>query len=102
MLNSHMDVVPVFEVFYQYFATIKMAKKHCFLKENWTYKPFNAEIHDGKIYGRGTQDMKCVGIQYLEAIRYLKEDGVKLKRTIHVTFVPGKTNHPYSFWLSYQ
>lgn len=35
--------------------------------------------------------MKSVGIQYLEAIRYLKEDGVRLKRTIHVTFVPGDT-----------
>lgn len=33
--------------------------------------------------------MKSVGIQYLEAIRYLKEDGVRLKRTIHITFVPG-------------
>lgn len=34
--------------------------------------------------------MKSVGIQYLEAIRYLKEDGVRLKRTVHITFVPGK------------
>lgn len=34
--------------------------------------------------------MKCVGSQYLEAIRYLKEDGVRLKRTIHIAFMPGK------------
>lgn len=33
--------------------------------------------------------MKCVGIQYLEAIRRLKNNGVKLKRTLHVSFVPG-------------
>lgn len=33
--------------------------------------------------------MKCVGVQYLAAIRALKRDGIKqLKRTIHVTFVP--------------
>ncbi|XP_076265532.1 aminoacylase-1-like isoform X1 [Rhynchophorus ferrugineus] len=70
LLNSHMDVVPVFE-------------------EKWKYKPFSAHIDEkGDIYARGTQDMKCVGIQYLEAIRRLKLDGVQLKRTVHVSFVP--------------
>ncbi|XP_017778463.1 PREDICTED: aminoacylase-1-like [Nicrophorus vespilloides] len=70
MLNSHMDVVPVFE-------------------ENWTHKPFGAEMDaDGKIYARGAQDMKCVGIQYLEAIRRLKASGLRLKRTLHCSFVP--------------
>ncbi len=34
------------------------------------------------------QDMKCVGVQYLAAIRALKKDGVTLKRTIHIVFVP--------------
>ncbi|XP_037045173.1 aminoacylase-1-like isoform X2 [Bradysia coprophila] len=71
MLNSHMDVVPVFE-------------------DRWTHAPFGAEIdNDGKIFGRGAQDMKCLGTQYLAAIRALKRDGTnQLKRTIHVTFVP--------------
>ncbi len=71
MLNSHMDVVPVFE-------------------DRWTFPPFGAEIDDeGKIYARGTQDVKCLGTQYLAAIRALKKDGInQLKRTIHVTFVP--------------
>ncbi|KAJ0175699.1 hypothetical protein K1T71_008858 [Dendrolimus kikuchii] len=70
LLNSHMDVVPVFE-------------------NSWTYPPFSGHIdQDGKIYARGSQDMKCVGIQYLEAIRILKQSGVQLKRTIHVSFVP--------------
>ena len=72
MLNSHMDVVPVFE-------------------EHWTHPPFSAHMdNEGKIYARGSQDMKCVGMQYLAAIRSLKRDGIKLKRTIHVVFVPGK------------
>lgn len=44
----------------------------------------------GNIYGRGTQDMKSVGIQYLEAIRKLKAKGFIPKNTVHVTFVPGK------------
>lgn len=71
VLNSHMDVVPVFP-------------------EYWKHKPFGAEMDkDGKIFARGSQDMKCVGVQYLAAIRALKRDGVKqLKRTIYVMFVP--------------
>lgn len=33
--------------------------------------------------------MKCVGVQYLAAIRALKRDGVQqLKRTVHIVFVP--------------
>ena len=42
----------------------------------------------GNIYARGSQDMKCVNIQYLEAIRRLKLNGIRLKRTIHISFVP--------------
>lgn len=73
LLNSHMDVVPVFA-------------------DNWTHPPFGADIDaDGRIFARGSQDMKCVGVQYLAAIRALKADGiVQLKRTVHVMFVPGK------------
>ncbi|CAH8574199.1 unnamed protein product [Schistosoma turkestanicum] len=71
MLNSHMDVVPVVE-------------------EKWSYPPFGGVIaHDGKIYGRGTQDMKSVGIQQLEAVRRLKSRGYQqLRRTVYLTFVP--------------
>ncbi|XP_034661856.1 aminoacylase-1B-like [Drosophila subobscura] len=69
LLNSHMDVVPVFP-------------------ENWTHPPFGAEIdEEGRIFARGTQDMKCVGMQYLAAIRALKRSGAKFKRTIHISFV---------------
>ena len=32
--------------------------------------------------------MKCVGIQHIEAVRRLKEQGKKFKRTIHLVFVP--------------
>ncbi|KAF5293045.1 hypothetical protein FQR65_LT11037 [Abscondita terminalis] len=68
VLNSHMDVVPVFE-------------------NLWTHKPFGADIDEnGVIYARGIQDIKTLGIQYLEAIRRLKQRGFKPKRTVHVTF----------------
>lgn len=65
-----MDVVPVFE-------------------DHWTHPPFGAEIDsEGRIFARGSQDTKQVGAQYLAAIHALKRDGVQLKRTVHVTFVP--------------
>lgn len=70
ILNSHMDVVPVFP-------------------EKWIHQPFGAEMdEEGRIFARGAQDMKCVGTQYLAVIRALKKDGVTLKRTIHMTYVP--------------
>ncbi|XP_071559160.1 aminoacylase-1-like isoform X1 [Temnothorax nylanderi] len=70
LLNSHMDVVPVFE-------------------DKWTHPPFSAHMDEqGNIYARGSQDMKSVGIQYLEAIRRLKLKGRRCQRTIHVSFVP--------------
>ncbi|XP_014087743.2 aminoacylase-1 [Bactrocera oleae] len=70
MLNSHMDVVPVYP-------------------DKWTHPPFAAEIDkEGRIFARGSQDMKCVGMQYLAAIRALRKSGVTLKRTVHVTFLP--------------
>lgn len=70
MLNSHMDVVPVFP-------------------ELWTHGPFSADLDDeGRIFARGTQDTKGIGTQYLGAIRVLKAKGYQPKRTIYVTFVP--------------
>lgn len=44
---------------------------------------------NGNIYARGAQDCKCIGIQYLEAIRRLILNGQKNKRTVYVLFVPG-------------
>lgn len=70
VLSSHTDVVPVFPEF-------------------WKYDPFSAEMDaDGNIFARGSQDMKCVGIQYLEAARRLIRSGYKPKRTIYLIFTP--------------
>ncbi|KAM3843657.1 aminoacylase-1 isoform 2-T3 [Vipera latastei] len=83
LLNSHTDVVPVFE-------------------EYWQYDPFSAfKDSEGNIYGRGTQDMKCVSIQYLEAIRRLKGEGRRFSRTIHMSFVPGLANPTDTFTVFY-
>ncbi|XP_041971985.1 aminoacylase-1-like [Aricia agestis] len=70
MLNTHADVVPVYE-------------------SEWTYPPFSAHIDEnGDMYARGTQDTKSVAIQYIEAIRRLIENGVTVRRTLHVTVMP--------------
>ena len=70
LLNGHYDVVPVDE-------------------SGWCVPPFAAEArNDAKIICRGTQDMKSVVVQYLEALRQLKESGWRPRRTIHVSLVP--------------
>ncbi|KAF1779487.1 Peptidase M20, dimerization domain [Phytophthora cactorum] len=43
---------------------------------------------DGMIYGRGIQDMKSVGVQYVEAVSRLKGEGFIPSRNIHLLFVP--------------
>lgn len=53
---------------------------------------------DGNIYGRGAQDMKCVGIQYVEALRRCIQNGQHFKRTVYVSFVPGGCGEK-SFYL---
>lgn len=70
LLNSHMDVVPV-------------------SREKWSRDPFAADLEaDGRIIARGSQDMKCVGMAYIEAIRRLKLSGKVFSRSIHLAFVP--------------
>lgn len=65
-----MDVVPVFP-------------------EQWSHPPFAADIDDeGRIFARGAQDMKSIGVLYLAVIRALKKTGQTLERTLHLTYVP--------------
>eukprot|EP00455_Lapot_gusevi_P026273 TRINITY_DN2772_c0_g1_i2.p1 TRINITY_DN2772_c0_g1~~TRINITY_DN2772_c0_g1_i2.p1 ORF type:complete len:434 (+),score=117.65 TRINITY_DN2772_c0_g1_i2:60-1304(+) len=70
LFNCHYDVVPVD-------------------LSGWHYDPFAATINDQQeVVARGAQDMKCVCMQYVEAILRLVGAGKKFKRTIHLTFVP--------------
>lgn len=71
LLNGHYDVVPA-EV------------------EAWTVPPFGAIRRDGRIYGRGSQDMKCVCMQYIEALRKLHQIRPQWRpeRSLYLTFVP--------------
>lgn len=71
LLNSHYDVVPA-------------------ALEDWTVPPFQGLRKDGKIYGRGSQDMKCVCIQYILAIQKIKQLHPEFvpERDVILTFVP--------------
>lgn len=48
-------------------------------EEGWTEDPFGGEIKDGKIYGRGTVDMKGGIAAMIMAVKAIKEAGIKLK-----------------------
>ena len=69
ILNTHMDVVPA-----------ELSR--------WTKEPFDAAIVDGKIYARGTQDMKGVAMQIFEALLRLRQTKFTPVRTIHMLLVP--------------
>lgn len=46
---------------------------------NWTVEPFGGLVRDGKIYGRGTADMKGGLAAQVMALEYLRLAGVRLK-----------------------
>ncbi|MBU1094016.1 MAG: dipeptidase PepV [Firmicutes bacterium] len=49
---------------------------------DWTYAPYGAEIHDGKMYGRGTEDDKGPTIAAYYALKILKELNVPLSKRV--------------------
>jgi acetylornithine deacetylase/succinyl-diaminopimelate desuccinylase-like protein len=62
-LSSHMDVVQA-------------------VAADWTFEPFSGEVADGYVYGRGTLDMKGMGIMELLTVLLLKRLGVELTRDV--------------------
>ena len=69
LLLHHMDVVPTDPA-------------------RWQHDPFGAEIADGKIWGRGTIDMKGLGVVQLMAFLSLKRLNVPLTRDVILMAVP--------------
>lgn len=70
LFDGHIDTVPVTE------------------EAEWLYPPFAAEIHDGKIYGRGTSDMKgAVAAMTCAASNYAKDTGKDFAGEIYVAGV---------------
>lgn len=72
------------------FNNIPLLNLWSWSQSEWLYPPYAAHIDDnGNIYARGAQDTKDVGIQYIEAIRKLKQDNCNFLRTVHITVMPG-------------
>ncbi len=61
---AHLDIVPV--------------------GEGWTHDPFDGEIADGKIYGRGTVDDKGPALCALYAMRAVRDAGVPLRDSVRL------------------
>ncbi|MBE9605802.1 ArgE/DapE family deacylase [Acetobacteraceae bacterium H6797] len=60
-LCGHVDVVPVGDI------------------EKWNYEPFGAQIAEGKMFGRGTGDMKAGLAACLAACRAIRKLGIPLE-----------------------
>jgi len=54
--------------------------------DGWTYPPFGGEIHDGKIYGRGSIDDKGGCIAALYALKAVKDSGLILGKKVRIIF----------------
>ncbi len=70
LLNGHTDVIPVGG------------------GEGWSDDPWSARIKNGRIYGRGSCDMKESGVaSHILAVQYLKELGLTLKGDVMINVV---------------
>ena len=67
MLNGHMDTVGV--------------------GEGWTHDPYGAKVEDGRMYGRGTVDMKAGLASILVAAAECKQEGLPARGELIVTAV---------------
>lgn len=52
----------------------------------WTYPPYGAEIHDGKLYGRGSIDNKGPAVSALYALKAVKESDIDLNKRVRIIF----------------
>ena len=52
----------------------------------WDFPPYAAEIHRGKIYGRGTMDDKGPILAALYGLKAIKEAGIKLPQRVRILF----------------
>lgn len=72
IISGHMDVVAAGD------------------EKKWTFPHFGAEIHDGKMYGRGTTDMKAGLAALIIAMIELKEEGSDFSGTLRLAATVGE------------
>ena len=66
ILCGHVDVVPVGE------------------ESQWTIDPFGGEIRDGRLYGRGSLDMKGGLAATVAAVKAIRDAGIKLRGRLDI------------------
>lgn len=54
--------------------------------DGWKYPPYSGEIHDGKIYARGTLDDKGPMMAALYGLEAVKACGLKLNKRVRIIF----------------
>lgn len=54
--------------------------------DGWIYPPYGAEIHDGKIYGRGTMDDKAPIVAALYGLKAIKDLNLPLSKRVRIIF----------------
>ena len=52
--------------------------------ENWKYPPFGAEIHDGKMFGRGTVDTKTPLFAEMQAVEELLSENIEFPCNVYI------------------
>ena len=67
--NGHTDVIPVGN------------------GEGWSDNPWSAKVKEGRIYGRGSCDMKSGVASHILAVELLKAAGMKLKGDVMIDIV---------------
>jgi acetylornithine deacetylase len=69
LLNGHTDVIPVGK------------------GEGWSDNPWSATVKDGRLYGRGSCDMKSGVASHILAVEFLKNAGFRLKGDVLINIV---------------
>lgn len=72
VLNGHIDVVPEGDL------------------NGWSVPPFEGIVKEGRVYGRGSCDMKAGLAAAMMAAKVVKESGVKLKGDLILQFAMGE------------
>ena len=69
LFNGHIDVIPEGA------------------PENWQHGPWSGDIADGRLYGRGTSDMKSGAAAFTMAIQAIMDSGVRLNGDVIAEYV---------------
>ena len=67
--NGHIDVVPIGDLV------------------GWDYDPWGADIADGRLYGRGTVDMKAGVAAFMSAAKAINDSGIQLRGDLQLHIV---------------